>query len=363
MTQYQTIRFKLLRNGTEYGERFAGDNVPTLRMDCRGEIKMSLQGTFLPNAYNSQGNIVEVDWLSDEIKPELVIDGVATSLGVLMPSTVEPSKDRSAHTLNIQAYDRCWRVRDTKVEGSLYLTAGTGYIEAIEGLLTSSGIATIIKTESEEELSEDREDWETGTSYLEIINTLLSEINYKQLWFNENGFAILEPISSPTAANIKHTFTNQKRDPRNAKEVQAISVYPKITRKTDIYKAPNVFICVCSNPDKDAGMVAKAVNNNPQSPLSVMRRGRRIAELVKVDNIASQNELQAYADKLLYDSMTTGETIMIETTLLAGFGVEDVCAVRYDDVSGICVEKSWTMQLTAGGTMSHELEKVVVNIG
>ena len=359
----QAIRYKLLRNGAEYGELFSGDNAPTLRADASGEIKMSLQGTFLPDAYDSKGNKVEVDWLTDEIKPELIIDGVAMPLGVLMPSTVEPSKDRSAHTLSIQAYDRCWRVRDNKVEGSLHLPAGTNYIDAIEGLLISSGIATTLKTPTESTLAEDREDWQTGTSYLTIINELLSEINYNQLWFDQNGYAVLEPVSNPTAGNIDHTFTNQKRDPRNAKEVEAISVYPKISRKTDIYQAPNVFVCICSNADKDAGMVAKAVNSNPQSPLSTIRRGRRIVQVVNVNNIASQNDLQAYADRLLHDSMTTGEIIMVETPLLAGFGVEDVSAIRYDDLSGICIERAWEMELTAGGTMTHKLEKVVVNLG
>ena len=359
----QEIRYKLLRNNYEYGELFSGNNTPTLRAESSGEIKMSLQGSFLPIAVDAHGNKVEVNWLTDEIKPELIIDGISTPLGVLMPSTVEPNEDKGSTILSIQAYDRCWKVRDTKVEGTIYLSAGTAYLDAVEGLLTASGITTIIKTPSNAVLPEAREDWKTGTSYLKIVNTLLSEINYKQLWFNENGFAVLEPVSSPTAENIQHIFTNKKRDLRNEKEVETISVYPKIKRKTDIYQAPNVFVCVCSNADKDAPMVAKAVNSNPQSPLSTMRRGRRIVKVVNVDNIASQEELQAYANTILYDSMTTGEIITIETPLLPGFGVQDVSAIKYDDVFGICIEKSWSMSLTPGGTMQHTLEKVVINLG
>lgn len=363
MIRNEHVRFKLLRNGIEYGELLTGSNSTVLRMDSSGEIKMSLQGTFLQRAVDSSGRVVTVDWMADEIQPTLIINGVEKPIAVLMPAAVEPQSNMEDDSLQIQAFDRCWRVRDTKVEGAIYLSAGTEYIAAIEGLLTSAGIATILKTPIDAVLAEDRQDWETGTSYLTIVNDLLKEINYKQLWFNASGFAVLEPASTPTAENIRHVFTNQKPNPNNKKEVEAIRVFPHISRKTDIYQAPNVFLCICSNADKDAPLKATAENTNPQSPLSIMRRGRRIVQVVNVNNIESQEKLEEYANSLLYESMTTGETIGIETHLLPDFGAEDVVGLRYDDVLGVCVEKAWTMTLGPGGTMTHELEKVVINLG
>lgn len=365
MIRNEEIRFRVMHNDIEYAELYAKGG-PTLRMQSSGEIKTSLQGTFFPVARDLRGNDVVIDWLSDEIKPVLIRDGEEKPLGVLMPASVTPKENKGEEILEVQAFDRCWRVRDNKAEGALYLSAGTAYLDAVEQLLTASGIATIIKTPSAAVLSEDRQDWETGTSYLKIVNDLLKEINYKQLWFNQYGFAILEPASTPTAENIQHIFTNQKPDPQNPKEVAAIRLLPQISRKTDIYQAPNVFLCICSNADKSNGMKATAENNNPQSPLSTMRRGRRIVKEVKVDNIESQAALQAYADRLLYESMTTGEVINVDTALQSGFGVDDVTAIHYDSresTLGICVEKAWTMNLAPGGTMSHELERVVVNIG
>lgn len=362
MVRHEEVRFKMMRNGIEYGELYA-KSAPTLRMKSSGEIKTSMQGTFSPVARDAYGHEVQVDWIADEIKPVLIQDGDEKPLGVFMPAQVVPKDTKGEETLDVQAFDRCWRVRDNKVEGALYLSAGTSYIDAVEQLLTSSGIAAIIKTPSSAVLAEDRQDWETGTSYLKVVNDLLTEINYKQLWFNASGFAMLEPASTPTSENIQHVFTNQKPDPRNPKEVQSIRVLPQISRKTDIYQAPNVFIVVCSNPDKSGDMKAKAENNNPQSPLSIIRRGRRIVQVVKVNNIESQAKLEEYANRLLYESMTTGEVINVDTALQSGFGVEDVTAIRYDDILGVCVEKSWTMQLTPGGIMNHELEKVVINLG
>lgn len=363
MIRNEVIRFKLLRNGAEYGELFTGGSSPTMRMDSSGEIKMSMQGEFIPTAVDTKGNQIEVNWISDEIQPELTIDGVKASLGILMPAVVNPSRDKNAETLSLECYDRCWRVRDTKVEGSIYLSAGTNYLDAVEGLLTSSGISAVVKTPTTATLTEDREDWQTGESYLTIVNQLLKEINYKELWFDNNGIAVLEPVSTPTANNIQHTFIGKEPDPLNNKEVEAIRLLPKISKETDIYQAPNVFVAICSNADKGSGMVATAENTNPLSPLSINRRGRRIVQAVSVDNIASQAELQEYANTLLNNSMTTGEIIKVVTALQQGFGVQDVIALDYDDIYGICVEQSWEMQLSAGGTMTHTLEKVVFNLG
>lgn len=363
MIRSEKIRFRILRNGATYAELFSESSAPTLRMSRSGEIKMSLQGRFRPVVIDTKGKETEPDWMTDEIQPVLEINGEAAPLGILMPAKVTPQETRGIKTIDVQAFDRCWRVRDTKVEGSINLTAGTPYLDAIEGLLTSAGVVTIMKTPSTATLAEDREDWQTGESYLTIINDLLSEINYKQLWFNENGYAMLEPAGEPDAEHIQHVLTDRKTDVRNSREAKLIRVYPGFSRETDIYQAPNVFVCVCSNADKSGDMIAKAVNDNPQSPLSVQRRGRRVVKSVYVNNIASQADLQAYADRMLSDSMMTGETMKVETMLLPGFGVDDVTALQYGTEMSICRETDWTMQLTPGGKMTHVLEKVVLNLG
>lgn len=357
----ESFRYKILRNGVEFAEIFAA-SAPTLRMQSTGEIKVSLQGEFLDKAVDAHGKPVEVKWLTDEIQPIMYRDGEEHPLGVLVPTTVTPTRSNGQKTLSIQAYDRCWKVKDSKVEGFIYLAAGGLYTDAIEGLLTSSGIATVLKTKSTETLAEERSDWSTGETYLKVINDLLSEINYNQLWFDQKGAAILRPITEPTANNINHTFSSKKTDSRIAQEAKIISITPKITRTMDIYNAPNVFVCVCSNPDKADVMIAKAENTNLQSPLSIPRRGRRIVETVNINNIASQSELQKYADTLRNRSMYIGEVIQVETALLPDFGVNDITAINDEDVFGICTETAWEMHLQPGGRMSHTLERTVINL-
>ena len=61
--------------------------------------------------------------------------------------------------------------------------------------------------------------------------------------------------------------------------------------------------------------------------------------------------------------MITGETIVVQTGLLPGFGVDDVTAIRYGDLFAVCRERAYSISLNVGGIMQHTLERVVVNIG
>lgn len=340
------VDIQVIRNGAFFDHLYPKEGgAPRLRMNSSSNIPTSLSGDYALNR--------SINWLTDELQPVLIIDGVEHKLGRYLPATVQELTAPAPAFVHVEAYDRCWRCRDNYTTTMLYFAAGTNYLTAVQQLLVACGIEVILMTPTAETLTEGRQDWPIGTSYLAIINQLLQEINYKRLWFSSEGAAILEPVATPSAARIQHSFDSEN--------VQSLMV-PQLQRLQDIYSAPNVFICICSNPDKSGPLMATAENSNPQSPISIPRRGRRIATVVNVDNVANQTALQAYANRLLFDSMTGAETISVATALLPGFGVEDVVALHYDDEAAICVETAWDMELRPGGTMSHTLRKVVYNL-
>ena len=340
------FRYDILRNGADYTtlDPVTG-TMPTIAMVDSGEIKTTLMGTFY-----DPGD--RVDWLTDEIRPTIIIDGVPHHLGIFLPGTVEYAENNTSRTVTVEAYDRCWRVQTRCAETLRYFAQGLNYLNVVVSLLTDAGITSVAKVNTAHTLAEDREDWNIGTSNLAIVNELLAEINYKQLWFDQDGAARLEPAAQAKAENIQQIF-----DDTNVKSL----MIPGIRKSTDIYAAPNVFLCVCSNADKSGPMSAIAENTNPQSPLSIARRKRRITQVVNVNNIASQAELEVYANRMVTSSMLRGETISVETCLLPGFGVNDVVGIRYGDYMAICVEKAWTMTMGIGGTMQHTLERVIIN--
>lgn len=354
------IRYEILRGGAFFGYLAApADGAPTLRMDAEAEIKTALSGTFGSFVTDADGSRVEPDWLSDEIRPVLVIDGAETPLGTFAAAQVTPTDANGVESLAIEAFDRCWKVRDNKLENRLYIAAGTNYITAIEQQLVASSIPVVLATPTSATLTEDRE-WDIGTSRLTIVNELLGEINYSQLYFTAEGFAVLRPATVPSAADLSHRISDDPDDlAAGADRIDAL--LPRLTRTTDVYNAPNVFVAWCANPDKSGNMVARAENLNPQSPLSVPRRGRRIVQTTRVDNIASQEELQAYVDRQRNDSLISGETLQITTALLPGYNVRDVVGLKYKDLSALCILQGYTMELRVGGAMQMTLQRVVYN--
>lgn len=203
-------------------------------------------------------------------------------------------------------------------------------------------------------LATDREDWPIGTSYLTIINTLLSEINYESLWFDADGVCRLEPYQEPSAAiidwryGVTDLFLPEKHPG------------PDWSDETDIFDAPNVFIVTCNNPDMDAAMVATAVNDNPASKKSTFKRGMRITSVERVDNIASQDELQAYADKRRNESLLATRAITFYTLNEPGHGVGDILALTHDEIGGIYLETGWSVTMQAGSLMTHSAKRTVI---
>lgn len=347
MVRTVDFQFLITRNGANYCELHpTTESAPTIQNDTSNSVHASFSGSFLPPEK-------AVDWLTDEIRPRILIDGVAHNLGVFLPYSIQEADDGVSKSISISAYDRGWLARDHKTERTIYFQAGTNYVEAVVSLLAEAGIVMINETGTDQVLTEDREDWDIGTSYLDIVNDLLGEINYAPLWFDADGIAVVAPVKTPTAINIEHTLDEKK--------IESLML-PGLRSTTDTLNTPNVFVCVCSNADKSAPMRAVAENTNPQSPLSIARRGRRITKVIQVNNIASQEALQAYANRQVTDSMLAGETITVNTCLLPGFGASDITALHYGDIMAICKETAWTMNLTIGGTMSHTLERVVMNL-
>lgn len=366
-----SFQFNLLRGGAFYARlRAVEETAPHVRMQDDAQIKMSFSGTFSPVAADVDGRPMEINWLTDEIQPVMLINGLPYPLGVFIPTTQSVSVETQSR-INIQAYDRAQRVLDTNSATPVYWPRGTLYLDAVEQLLSAAGINTVFTTPNDAAFTEPREDWPAGTPYLTIVNDLLAEINYKTLFFDANGAAVLEPAAIPEAAQIRHTLDDA--DP------ETLVVLP-ITRTNDTFSAPNKFIVFCANPDKDENMVAVAVNDNPQSPISTVRRGREIVRVYNVDNIASQAELQAYAERLRNDSLLTGETVSISTGLIPGWEVGDAVAMHQrprawiehtksgkrlvtdPGFNAIGVSRSYDMELVPGGKMRHTIERVVYNL-
>lgn len=345
MTREISYKIKILRNNASVSTlEWDADDAPSVDMDSGAEIKSSLQGTFLINP--------DYDPLKDELQPVLIINGQETPLGVYDCATLSYSGEEASRRINIEAYDRCWKIKSTRAEEVLHFNAGTKYMAAVEQLLTGAGISLIMRIDSEAVFPADREDWDIGTDYLIIINDLLKEMNYNPLWFDASGYAHIEPYAPSSSAGIKRNYS--------ARDIRRLPMLPGCEEETDIFSAPNVFVCICSNADRTTSLVATSVNDSPMSSKSVFRRGRRIAEVIKVDQIADQAALQAYADRLKTESMVANQAVTFYVPAEGGHGMQDVIAVDHPDVGGIYMETGWNLTMAPGESMTITAKRTVM---
>lgn len=339
--RHVALRYDIVRNGSIVGQLQPVSDC-TVTMIADAELKSYLRGSFMESDI--------FDPLNDLIRPMLILDGIASPVGEYLISVSEKAMHGAYTEDSIEAYDKSLILSQNRLEKRVSFPAGALYIDVIQSMLVECGITMTIAEASDATLATAREDWEVGTSYLTVVNDLLTEINYDPLWFDNEGIARLKKQIQPSASNIVYTY-----------KADALSILSaEATSTLDIYNAPNVFIVEVSNPDLPEPMRATSVNEDPGSILSTIRRGRRIvAPLERLDNIASQEALQEYADNKRLQSMLSTDTIVFTTALEPGHGVGDVIAIQHPDFSGIYQETEWEIPLSPGGLMRHKARRIV----
>lgn len=307
-------------------------------MTADAEIKKSLRARLiLPEG---------TDILNDTVSVRATIDGVENKLGEYYIGTAtETTNSYGLTTVEIEGYDGCYKPSRYRTENIYHISAGEKYTQVVQSMLIESGVEKILVTDSPYTIKNDREDWEIGTSYLEIINDLLSEINYDSLWFDNEGYARITPKKVVSVETLEHVYQSGEYSILKSGS----------TRETDIFDKYNIFIAYVDNPDNDSIMIAKAENNDATSILSIQKRGRIQSPIKRLDNISSQEELQAYVDNWRNESMVTTETLTIETGLDGSHNILDTVQVE----DQLYLETEWEVNLDNNSTMIHTLKREV----
>lgn len=329
--------YEVLRNGVVLTKLKALN--ASIRMESTAEIKTAFTGTFKNND--------KVNFLSDYIRPYIVINSARSNLGVFLATTPKEQMESGTTLVSIEAYDKGIILKQNGLLKPLHLSKGTKYTDAIRTLLAQNGMLEVICDNSPLTLQTDREDWEIGTSHLTIINDLLREINYNTIWFNRDGIPVVARKKDLKTVNITY----------RADETSIIK--DACTKELDSYEGYNTWIAKVDNPDYDEPLIATASNEDPISPLSVPSRGRRIlAPVVSLDNIASQSALQDYVDNIRNQNMDAVEVAGFETALNPKHGVNDQLLLLHPNLKGIYQETSWEMALDGNDSMMHKAKKV-----
>ena len=173
------------------------------------------------------------------------------------------------------------------------------------------------------------------TDRLTIVNALLAEMNYRSLYMDLDGTVRARPWTAPSLQGVQHVYESGKDS----------VLLPSLSLGRDTFDLPNVFIREVENPDLDKTLRAVAENKDADSPISIQNRGFRVVDYEKVDNVASQEELNGMVQNLLVQSRFSNETVSYETGPQPTHGIWDVVLLRHGEDKGIYEETAWELTL------------------
>lgn len=314
------------------------------------KIKRTFDGALTPDA--------NFDYLTDRLRVYVrlrMLDGGWNewAMGTFLLNTSKSARRASAprSTIPVSGLDLLQILEEDSVLDRYVVAAGVNYGTAISTVLTSAGFATNTVTATTL-LTPAAREWEPGTSKLRIVNDLLAAINYETLSMDPFGNPTAGPYEAPDVAPVLWAYALDT----------ASLVRPGTVTALDLFSVPNVVVGFVSQPDRPT-LRSVATNSSPTSPLSTVRRGRTIVKVLDstaVQDVADQATLDAKVARALAETTQQYESIEFETGIMPLHNDADVVTFDYGEGALRYRETSWSLELRAGGVMTHTARRVVL---
>lgn len=176
------------------------------------------------------------------------------------------------------------------------------------------------------------EDDETN---LTMIDKILTAINWT-LRIRGDGTIVLSPIPDEPAAEL------------SAETLDIVETSLSIDR--DWFNCPNVFRATMNE------MSAVARDDDPDSPLSTVNRGREIWQQDEAD-LSNDETLAEYAKRMLQEAQAVSETASYTRRYLPDLMVGDLVSLDYPQIQGEYRITSQSIDLTFNGQTGEEVKR------
>lgn len=269
-------------------------------------------------------------------------------LGVFIINPSSILNNKSTY-ITVAGYDLGEIANDVKLENTLTCRAGDVYTSLITNRIGSLYTNYEVVVDSSLTRPSDIE-YEIGTTELDTINAMLDSINYYPLFFDENGKAHAEPYIFPEQRRIQMEYSADN---------QSI-IFDGVQQSTDLFSIPNRYVRYTNDSDSPALRSVYTVTD-ANIPSSTTRRGRVITDVQEVSDIATQASLDSYTRRAAITGSQQTEYLNFSTALMPGHGYKNCIHVRCEDadIDGKYIETAWNMDLSVGGTMTHQCYKAV----
>ena len=232
-------------------------------------------------------------------------------LGTFLIQTPSWSFDGKVRDISVDAYTPLIELKENLPPIGYSLLKGDNIMNLSYRLCRENTRAPVIETVCSDTLYYDFVA-NTDDTWLSFLTDLIANAKYI-FDLDELGRILFQPKQDTSSLQPVWTYTDDNSS----------ILYPDITMDQDLYGIPNVVEVVYSNGN--SYYYAKAVNDDSNSPISTVNRGREIVYRETNPNLSgnpTENQIQEYADRLLRELST------LECTVTYSHGY---CPVRLGD--------------------------------
>lgn len=239
-------------------------------------------------------------------------------LGTFLVQSPSFSFDGKTKGISVDAYTPLIELKESLPPIGYSLLKEDNIMDAAYRICRERVRAPVIKASCETTLKNDFVA-NTNDTWLTYSSDLIANAKY-EFGLDEFGRVMFLPIQETSSLQPVWTYTDDNSS----------ILYPDISMDRDLYGVPNVVEVVYST-----GAVcyyARAVNDNPNSPISTVSRGREIVYREtnpSLNGSPTENQTMEYAERLLKEMST------LECTVTYSHGY---CPVRLGD----CVRLNYT---------------------
>ena len=210
------------------------------------------------------------------------------SLGTFLVQTPSTSFDGKIRGVSMDAYTPLLELKENPPPLGYSLLKGDNIMDIAYRLVREHVRAPVVKTECSDTLSYDFVA-NINDTWLSFVSDLITNAKYS-LALDELGRIIFSPNQDVSSMQPVWTYDDSNSS----------ILYPDISIDHDMYGVPNVAEVVYSNgPDS---YFARVVNDDPNSPISTVSRGREIIHRVTNPDMTgepTQAQIDEYAEQLL----------------------------------------------------------------
>ena len=286
----------------------------------------------------------DIDFASDRLRPYMTLHtdtGLLTyPLGLFLMSSPTRKPLGGSIQRTVDCYDKTQILEDDRFTARYVVQKQTAYTAAVASIIAS---ANIIQTDIE------HSDAETETSKLSACNALLNAINYYPIYADSQGRIAVKPYKLPYERPIDAVF-----------DTGELSITASGAQEDmDMFNVPNKIVRYLENAERGY-MISSIQDDNPESKLSTVSRGRTIVDIAAVSDVASQSALDAMVARILAERQIY-QTLSFETLNMPNHEYADCLYIDNKEigVSGKFIETAWEMDLSVGGRMRHTCRKAV----